>query len=268
MMLPKICLIGNGAWGKNYVSVFRDLNIPFKIGSRNNWEEIIKSCDAVIIATPPSSHIDIAEFALTNHLPTLIEKPISLSAKEINRIKIFESHTPILVNYIHLFSPAYQKLKSLINPEEVKSIDSYGYNYGPYRDYSSLLDYAPHDLSMGIDLMGEVKNVLRGFTIDDYPGKQYCINVEYNNHIRHSMLIGNSGKKRRYFEVNDIDGRCLIYDDLVEHKLTYNGEEVKISNEKPLNRAVNHFIDVIGGKKPLFDLSLSEKIMETIEKIS
>jgi predicted dehydrogenase len=266
-MLPTICLIGNGAWGKNYISVFRKLKIPFEVGDRRDWQQVIKKCDAVIVATSPSSHIDIAEYCLSNHLPTLIEKPISLSLQEINRIKSFEKHAPILVNYIHLFSPAYQKLKSLVDPINVKRIDSYGHNYGPYRNYSSLLDYAPHDLSMGIDLMGDVKNVLRGFTIDDYPGKQHCINIEYSNKVRHHMLIGNSGKKRRYFEVNDLDGKCFIYDDLVENKLTVNGEPIQISDKKPLNCVVEHFVNVIGGEKLLFDLSLSEKIMETIEKI-
>lgn len=69
----------------------------------------------------------------------MIEKPLALTYDEALKIKNYT--TPIFVNNLHLFSPAFEKLLEMIKDEKIIAINSIAGNYGPFRNYSSLFDY-------------------------------------------------------------------------------------------------------------------------------
>src|ERR1035437_729108 len=100
-----IVMVGNGQWAQRYISTLsRFPNVNLQIANRDNWKSLILKTlpEGVIVCTPPQSHIEIATYSLKLGIPTMIEKPLSLSLSEANALKQFCS--PILVNHIHLFS--------------------------------------------------------------------------------------------------------------------------------------------------------------------
>ena len=108
-----LLLVGAGKWGMNYVSTLNSFpNIDLKIATRYNWKRLIdEHPDGVFICTHPSSHIEIANYALSRNIPTMIEKPLALSLNEANSLKGFSA--PILVNNIHLFSETFRQTLQL-----------------------------------------------------------------------------------------------------------------------------------------------------------
>lgn len=250
-----ILLIGNGKWAQNYISTLSLFpNINLSIANRNNWKELINNNpNGVIVCTPPDSHIEIAEYSLLKQIPTMIEKPLSLSLHQAERLQQYKS--VILVNHIHLFSTAYQNLKKLINPNKIDRIVSLGFNKGPIRSYSSLWDYGCHDLSMILDLSNQIPNDIKIEKIITETGELFNIKLQFKTFETES-LVGNGGLKPiRKFKIIS-DGLILIYDD-----------NLRPSNHvAPLTNALNVFIDSISNKYDYrLGLDLSLKIIKILD---
>ncbi len=173
----RIGLVGCGRWGRIHVKTVQSLPEEFQLSvvCSNNpgsvaflkpetrivreVEKVIESdCDAIILATPPETHIPYLRACLKAHKPVIVEKPLCLNlaeAEEIHR-EVSNSETPVLVNHIQLFHPGYQKLRQLLRDrqEEIRLIVSEGGAWGPFRtDTPTLWDWCPHDLSLALDLM-------------------------------------------------------------------------------------------------------------------
>lgn len=247
-----LLLIGAGRWGQNYISTLSAFtNVKLHIANRENWKQLInEKPDGVIVCTPPDSHIEIASYSLDKNIPTIIEKPLSLSLQEAEILKQFTSL--ILVNHIHLFSNPYQAIKKFIDPNKIDHIISLGYNKGPIRNYSSLFDYGCHDLSMIIDLYNQMPLKTNIEHVKTKTGDLFKIELIFDKFSSFS-LIGNGGEKRvRKFNV-ETEGLKISYNDCYS-----------LSIEKsPLFNMINVFINAIDG---VYDsrlgLNLSLKVMK------
>ena len=267
----KLLLIGNGRWGKNYVlTIARDFpKISLIIATRENWRSLISDRpDGVIIATHPDSHIEIAEYALERNIPVMVEKPLALSW---NEIKVLDKYsTPILVNYQHLFSPTFSKLKEIVSHwAQIDRIITRGYGDGPFREYSSLFDYGSHDLSMCFALItGRVEIDSITQTPSWYSsGDIFDLHLNIGG-VRIFSQIGNGAQnKSRYFEI--FGGKdVVVYDDMSENKLLHNEQKVEITDKTlPLTASIGTFLQLIGGKKDWRSgLELSNAIVSTLEQ--
>jgi predicted dehydrogenase len=255
----KLVIIGgNGKWGQKYISTLSEIpNIEYKIADRNNWKSLIDELpDGVIVCTPPDSHIEIASYALDKNIPTMIEKPLSLSLYEAKKLEKYT--TPILINNIHLFSNAYEKLKDNIRYSTIKDIFSEGYNNGPIRNYSSLWDYGWHDLSMILNLVGNpIKiDVIKSETNN---GELFNISLTFSQYgfpFISESIVGNGAQERaRKFKVN-FDGLNIEYDDT----------NIPNHHQLPLKNALKVFLNLInGGHDDRAGLDLSFKIIEILE---
>ena len=253
--MKNILLIGTGKFGKCYLSTLFSLtDIHLQTANRYNWKQLIdEKPDGVIIATPPDSHIEIAKCALEKNIPVMIEKPLSLSYDEAKQLQGYSA--PILVDHIHLFSDAYQSLKSTVNKEKINSIVSLGFNKSPNREYSALWDYAPHDLAMIMDITQQFPKEIECKQIATDFGHLYNIKMYFENFVSAS-LVGNGGaKKVRKFKVH-FDGLQASYDD----------NDRPFYHKSPLLNAVNVFLSAIDGNNdPRLGLDLSLKVVKLLE---
>lgn len=252
-----ILLVGNGKWGKNYISTLKDFSeVNLTVATRQNWKQLIdNNPNGVIIATPPDSHIEIANYALQKDVPIMIEKPLVLSLDEVKKLECFT--TPILVNYIHLFSDAYQKIKKIVEPEKITNITSAGYNCGPIRNYSSLWDYGVHDMSLILDLVGDVPVNVQAFNLkNDGNGRTLNkIQLKFKTFTTNSIIGNGADNSCRTLSIN-YDGLNISYDDKAR---PYN-------HASPLANAIKVFIKAIHGKEDWrLGLNLSIKITKILE---
>ncbi|MBF0493901.1 MAG: Gfo/Idh/MocA family oxidoreductase [Candidatus Omnitrophica bacterium] len=123
--------------------------------------------DAVIIATPISTHYALAKKALLAGKHVLVEKPITNSKKHaIELVRLARKYKKILlVDHIFLYHGAVNKIKELIDKGDIGEIeyfDSIRVNLGLFQQDSSVIwDLAVHDLSILDYLINEkVKSVI------------------------------------------------------------------------------------------------------------
>jgi predicted dehydrogenase len=171
-----IGLIGYGYWGPNLARNFASQPECELIGiceinsnraylaKRNHkqsiitqdYNELLKNNDiqALVIATPVSTHFKLTRDALYAGKDVLVEKPLSISSAEAAElVRIAEENDRILaVDHTFLFTGAVRKIKEIVASDDLGRIiyiDSVRINLGMFQhDVNVIYDLAPHDLSI------------------------------------------------------------------------------------------------------------------------
>ncbi len=172
---------GLGEWGRNLARNFADLAELACIcdpadGKREeyaprypqarwaaSYDELLDdpALDAVVIATPVPTHYELAKLALEAGKHVFVEKPPATTASEIDElVAIAEERDLVLMpGHLLLYHPGVQKLKELIEAEELGEVLCvYGnrQNLGRIRPYENALwSLGVHDLSVILYLLDE-----------------------------------------------------------------------------------------------------------------
>ena len=171
-----VAVVGAGHWGPHLIRNFND-----NLSSRTLWvvdqaeprrkaiserfpevtvserlEDALEDdrVDAVVIATPTSTHSTIVEASLRSMKHVLVEKPITNSlsaAKELCAIAD-SLDLVLMVGHVFLFNPAILAAKAYIDQGELgelKYLSMTRTNLGPVRvDVNAAWDLASHDVSI------------------------------------------------------------------------------------------------------------------------
>jgi predicted dehydrogenase len=262
----RLALVGFGKWGKNYIRAVESTGLAkvttlvLRPGS-SKWLDLdTKSfkctsdideldIDAAIVAIHPSENVNVCCKFLNNKIPVLVEKPLALSIEEAIKIEncAIKANVQFMVNHQHLYSNAYQEILKMIKHEEILSINTKAGNLGPYRDYSSIWDYGPHDIAM---IFGINKSPLELSNIkqkkDKISGSRYYFEFKKNDNFYSSTEIWNDAfPKKRLLEIK-LKNKLIVYDDtLINSKLFVNGVPVTLLETFPLTNTLRFFLSAI-----------------------
>ena len=295
----RLGLIGAGRWGRNYIKTIRALPTMSlsALASRNpaskdlvdstcrvtpNWHELIdpQVVDGIIIATPPGLHAEMLEAAIRARLPAMVEKPLTLNLLDALELQSLqrEFSTPVLVDHIRLFNSAYIELtRQAPDLGQIREIHSESGNWGPFRDYTALWDYGPHDLSVTLPLLRQFPSTvqieeLELRRVEDQFAGNYRINLGFRNDVRAEIVVGNLFKSKTLRLTVVLDRGTLILDDLATDKLVLRNNEtgsttvIELDNKLPLTRAMEVFVSGIRGQpSPHFGLDLAVEITRILE---
>jgi predicted dehydrogenase len=166
----KIAIIGAGRWGKNLLKEFNNQaevvwvahrgedettkllaeNYP-SIKSTTNTEDIFNdsSIEAVVIATPTSTHFKVASQALDANKHIFLEKPGTTSSKDLETLvtKAKEKNLKLCIGYIFVHHPAAKKLKELLAGKKITSIRFEWNKWGTFED-SAIPHLLSHELAV------------------------------------------------------------------------------------------------------------------------
>ena len=171
-----LAVIGAGYWGPNLVRnalqspatrliavVDRDLARAEKVGSSfagvratDDLAAVLADpeIEAVAIATPAATHLEVAMAAIEAGKHVLVEKPLAASyAEGLTLARAAEQREVVLMcDHTYCYTPAVQRIRHLVHSGElgdIHFIDSVRINLGlVQRDIDVLWDLAPHDLSI------------------------------------------------------------------------------------------------------------------------
>ena len=103
-------------------------------------EAVVDRLEGVVIATPNHTHASIAEVALSRGIPTLIEKPLTTTSADAERICDLADKmgTFISVGYRSRFWPAVSLLKQLIDTNYLGRIQSFDYTFGTQSTWAAV----------------------------------------------------------------------------------------------------------------------------------
>ena len=134
---------------------------PMIITTPNDRDVILSpEIDAVVIATPVSTHYELARRALENGKHVFVEKPFTTSVRHAEELIELadKKNLKIMVDHTFLFTGAVRKIKQLIDEGVLGRLfyfDSIRINLGLLqKDANVVWDLAPHDLSIMDYLIG------------------------------------------------------------------------------------------------------------------
>jgi len=268
----RLAVIGRGRWGKNIIKTLEALPecVVAYVVTREYKELLKKSdIDGVIIATPPSTHAEIALPFIERGLPVFIEKPMTTSVVSAKRLlAASKKHgTPVFVGHIHLYNPAYHAAKKAIQKVgRLRMIVGEGANNGPVRnDYSAMWDWAPHDLSMMLDMVGKMPTRVQAWGVAKLrPGTKLWdfsqIKLEFPGGVTGIVMSSwLMPQKRKRLNVVGEKGSVVYDDTLGEKKVSVlTGTEVTYptyARDMPLTLEMKEFLAATRtGKKPKTDV--------------
>jgi predicted dehydrogenase len=246
-----------------------------------NFREVVNDpeIDAVVIATPVSSHYGIACEALDAGKHVFVEKPLAQSLDEGRKLLELaqKKDRTLMVGHTFVFTAAVNKIKDVILSGELGDIyyiSSSRVNLGIFQDDINVVwDLAPHDISImnyilnsrpvSIAAMGQsyirpgIEDV--AFLLLKYPQSTLAnIHVSWlnPNKIRSTTVVG-SKKMLVYDDVSSLE-KIRIYDKGVtvtphydtfgEFQLSYRYGDISIprlDDAEPLKIECQHFMDCI-----------------------
>jgi predicted dehydrogenase len=177
----RLAVAGAGYWGINHVRAFaraRSADLvavcdpdtraleraaEFAPAARRHatLDEVLADpgIDAVVLATPAIHHAAQAQAALAAGKHVFVEKPMALDpAGAAATVAAAErAGRTLMVGHLMLYHPGYEKLRDLVRGGEIGDVYylySMRVNLGRIRkDENALWSFAPHDLSMILDLV-------------------------------------------------------------------------------------------------------------------
>jgi len=318
----RIAVIGCGYWGSKHVRVLSCLPDVAEVVAVDldqharesiaaafpavrafaHLEAALQQVDAVIVATPPRTHVGLAMEALRCGKHVLTEKPLATSVAEA-RLLVDEARRSglvLMVGHTFEFNPAVRELKQRIGLGElgrVYYINSSRLNLGLYRsDVNVIWDLAAHDVSIMNYLLDAVPSAVAAWgsrnawaDVEDlaYVRLQYeelgvtgYAHVSWldPNKVREVTVIGS--KKMAIY--NDLcEERLRIFDRGVEwdeqqvapfqQPLSYRYGDIispHIPFEEPLSLEVRHFLGCIRESAiPLTDARNGLAVVTVLEAI-
>lgn len=240
-----IGVIGYGYWGPNLVRNFMkapgaqvvavsdiraDRLLPLHkqyptVQTTTNFRDVISNSDvdAVIVATPVSTHYELAEMALKAGKHVLVEKPLtSTSRQSLGLIEEARRNRRVLmVDHTFVYTSAVRKSQELVADNSVGEIyyyDSVRVNLGLFQhDVNVIWDLAVHDLAIMDYVLRSRPLAVSATGMSHVPGKPE--NIAYltlffeSNLIAHVHVNWLAPVKIRRTLIGG-SNKMIVYDDL------------------------------------------------------
>ena len=321
-MSVSVGIVGYGYWGPNLARNFSEFDQcqvaaiadtrPARLAQAAkrypgtdmvaDGEKLIRSpkVDAVVVATPVSSHYPLAKAALEAGKHVLIEKPLTSTSEQAEElVELAERKNLVLmVDHTFVYTGAVRKIRELVNGGWIGKplyFDSMRINLGLFQpDVSVLWDLAPHDVSIMDSVLGLTPQGLTAggsrhfgsphetiaFLTIYYPDDLVAhINVSWISPMKmRLMLIGGDSKMIVYDDtepsekvkvydrgVDMTGGKDSIYEMLVQYRV---GDiwTPRLDGAEALRTEVAHFLDCVTvGKRPITDGPSGLRVVKLLE---
>lgn len=258
--------------------------------------------DAVVIASPLSTHYDLARRALEAGKDVLVEKPICRSAAEADElIALADSRKLILMcGHVFLFNAGINRLRKYILDGELGRVyymAATRTNLGPLRgDVNALYDLGSHDVSIFHHLLGTrptevaawghaylqpgVEDVT--FACLEYPGDTLCqMHVSWLNPRKERTLVVVGDRKMAVWDdTNPIEALRIYdkgmmadpyYDSFGHFQLVIRDADIlipKLAAEEPLRAQARHFLGCVRERdRPVADGAFARDVVAALEAL-
>ena len=318
----KVGVIGYGYWGPNLVRNFMDapgstvvavcdlrterlaqLRIRYPTIQTVGDPNLLfndPSVDAIVIATPVSSHFELAMAALRANKHVLVEKPLAANSEQGMQLidEAARRRRVLMVDHTFVYTAAVRKIRELLIANALGDIyyyDAVRVNLGLFQhDVNVIWDLAIHDLSI-MDYVLPAKATAVSATgishISGQPENVAYMTLFFDNRmiahvhvnwltpvkVRHT-LIGGSEKMILYDDLEPSE-KVKIYDKGVtisqspeavyEMLVSYRSGDMwapRLDATEALQTEALHFIDCLeNGNKPETDGQAGLRLVRTVE---
>lgn len=241
----RIGVVGYGYWGPNLVRNFAeypgsrvvavadmrlDRLAPVRqrypdVSTTTDYRDLLNDAtiDAVVVSTPISTHFDLALAALQAGKHVLVEKTLTATSAQTERLieEAEKRHLVLMVDHTFVYTGAVQKIKEVIDAGRLGRLyyyDSVRVNLGLFQhDVNVLWDLAVHDLSIMDHVLRKMPSAVAATGVASVPGRP--INTGYltcffeGNLLAHFHVNWLAPVKIRRTLIGG-DAQMIVYDDL------------------------------------------------------
>ena len=192
----RVAVVGCGYWGSKHVRVLqstegvdqvvlvdaRETRLQSLVRSYPNapaftsLEPALPHVDAVVVATPPTTHVPLALRAIAAGKHVLVEKPLATDrcrGAPADRAAAEDRASLLMAGHTFEYNPAVWKLRELVQRGDLGDIyyiDTARLNLGLYQtDVNVVIDLAPHDISIINYVLGQHAGRGRGLGLAPRP---------------------------------------------------------------------------------------------------
>jgi predicted dehydrogenase len=323
-----VAVIGAGQWGPNLIRNFHnkhrsevrwviDRNAArlaavaqrfpdVQVGTETSPALVDPAVDAVVVATPNSTHYGLAKMALELGKHVLVEKPMAASVREALDLADHAERLRrvLMVGHVFRYNAGVLRVKELLDAGELGRIyyvSMVRTNLGPIRmDLNAAWDLASHDISIvnyWLDATPLSASAVGGSWINAgiedavFTTLRYPADVLVNLHVswlnpRKTRDITVVGETRMLtFDDMELGEPLRIYDKRVTDERTpaeyvdsfasfrssvREGDIIipKVALREPLQAECDHFLDcIVGGKQPLTNAREAVAVLQVLEAI-
>ncbi len=311
----RVAVIGCGYWGKNLVRNFADLGALAAICDPDRatagalaekhgvpvsgFDEVLRdpAIAALAIAAPAAQHAELGQRAIEAGKHVFVEKPLSLTVPEAERLcDLAERHDRrLMVGHLLQYHPAFIALRDMVREGalgRLQYVYSNRLNLGKVRREEDILwSFAPHDLSMILSLIGDEPSEVSATggaylhkTIADvtttqmaFPGGERAhVFVSWLHPFKEQKLVVIGDRAMAVFD----DGvpwaeKLLVYPHRIEWRETIpvpmraEANPVKLTEGEPLRLECQHFLDCVAtGTKPRTDGREGVRVLRILARAS
>ena len=194
----RAAVVGTGSLGRNHARILTEIPDVTVVGFVDANDEtaaeiektlklkrfdsipsLAKESDCAVVATPTTTHFDIASELLTAGCDVLVEKPITSNVDEAKKlIDLAAKHGRILqVGHVERYNPAITAIADEVRNARYFVAERLGVFVPRSLDIDVLLDLMIHDLNLVLSLLGGEVVDVRAVGVPVYTGKVDIANV-------------------------------------------------------------------------------------------
>jgi len=293
----KIGLVGCGRWGRH---ILRDLvtlggRVTVVLPSERNHGvalaagaedvvatvEALPDVEAVVVASPTTTHADVLEHVLERPVPVYVEKPMSDDPSAARRFAE-SAGDRLFVMHKWRYHPGIEALAAIVRTRElgeVVGIRSTRVGWGnPHGDVDAIWMLAPHDVSIALEILGHIPpprdavaerigSTVTGMTalLGTDPWLAIDVSTAAAAQRREVRVICTQGIATLAEAYSD---RIVITRGEVHASVTREDERRPVSDELPLLRELRAFVEhVRGGPPPKSSAAEGLAEVETIAEL-
>ena len=276
--MTRAAVIGTGSLGRNHARILTEIpgvtvagfvepndETAAEIQSTLNLKRFdsvaaaAKEIDCAVVATPTTTHFDIASELLAAGCDVLVEKPITSDVDEARRlIDLAASKGRILqVGHVERYNPAITAIADEVRNARYFVAERLGVFVPRSLDIDVLLDLMIHDLNLVLSLMGDEVVDVRAVGVPLYTGKVDIANVrlELSNggvaNLTASRISQERVRKQRFFGTDFYYSVDTKEQEVKGYRLTNGSVQpatVNIEKKEPLRAELEAFLQCVGDR--------------------
>ena len=269
----KISVVGLGQMGVNHLNNLLNIknikliNIYDKIKRTElenkyntkfseNIKEVINNSDAIIIATPTTTHFKYFLECSKKIKNIFIEKPLVTDIKQFKKILQITKKKKInlKVGYIERYNPTIQLIKKILKKNKILNLDFIRTNnrQNKIKDTNIIFDIMTHDIDLALYLSGDVKRISSSgvkkrnkikFAISTLEHKNKCITrILSNSECAKRIRTLNITTEKNYISANLLTREIIITKKNFGKKINNLEKKIYAPNKNALLEELKDFI--------------------------
>ena len=253
------------------------------------WRDVVGKIDAATVAAPTEAHAEIAEALLASGVHVLIEKPMTRTTAEADRLLRVAAQrgVTLAVGHTERFNPAVAQAKPMIRDARFIEVHRLGTFPDRSLDIDVVFDLMIHDLDLVLDIVGSEVTAVEAVGVPVLTPRVDIANVRLRfatgciANLTASRISRDRVRKIRFFQRDAYISVDYGAQELEVYRLVpkpgqmpvIEGGKLEIAREEPLKRELEDFVDAIRssrapgvtGEQGRAALALAERVVERME---